>query len=222
MLNIGTFNLNKDEVDFPNRIFLLSQNILLKDFDILCLQEDFKSENFSSSDVLNNELKFFKTTIKTRQKRRQGVLSSSNLTVLSRLKPRFVEHIYFDEIPYEQRGAIYVGFLINGKNILIVNTHLCHLEEKNRLYQIEKILDKSKSFKSDEIIICGDFNSTPNSKVISFLKNNDFVYNNIKNTAKRGKIIDYIFYRNSHFLKSEIILKEYSDHFCLCNSLKFC
>lgn len=220
-IKIATFNINKEEMDFPNRIFKLENHITHNSFDILCLQEDYKSNTFSSSDEVNKNINFYKYTLGTREKRRKGILSSSNLTILSSFKASFVESIYFDEIKNEQRAALFVCYKIEDKSILVVNTHLCHLEETNRLVQIKGILNKINSYEEiDEVIICGDLNSKPNSKVIKLLKENGFTFNNNEFTALRKEIIDYILYKNLKCLESKIILKEFSDHFCLYNQLE--
>jgi endonuclease/exonuclease/phosphatase family metal-dependent hydrolase len=218
---IATFNIYKNDGDFPNRIYQLSQEINKHEINILCLQEDYESENFSSSDVINKELEFYKSSIQTRKKERNGVISSSNLTILSKIKPSKIENIYFDEVLNEQRAVLFCEFEINNKKILVANTHLCHLESKNRLFQVQEIVKYIKNTNIKNVLLCGDLNSTPESNEIKFLKENGFCYNNDKITASRGKIIDYInFYGKLKSTKSDIVLKEYSDHYCLMNTIK--
>jgi endonuclease/exonuclease/phosphatase family metal-dependent hydrolase len=219
--NIATFNINKDDGNFPKRVYELKNHIDQFDMDILCFQEDYHSETFSSTDRLNKKLCFFKSTIETRKKKRLNVVSSSNLTILSKLKPVIVKSIYFNEIEKEQRAALFAYFRLEDKTLLVVNTHLCHLETKNRLYQLEKIVQYIQTKKISHVLLCGDLNSTPDSKEIEFLKEKGFRYNNNKITASRGKIIDYImFYGDMECIKSDIVLKDYSDHYCLLNTIE--
>jgi endonuclease/exonuclease/phosphatase family metal-dependent hydrolase len=220
-LQVATFNINKDDGDFPNRIKNLSTEIIKYDIDILCLQEDYNNEHYSSSDEINDTLKYYKITLQTRKKSRKNIQSSSNLTILSKYKPFNNDYIYFNKNIKEQRACLFVSFNIENQTILVVNTHLCHLNSKNRLEQIEGILDYIKNKKFDLVFFCGDFNSSYNSKEIKMILKNDFTYNNEKITSSRGEMIDYIFYKEHYeCLFTNIVLKKYSDHYCLINKFR--
>lgn len=218
---IATFNINKNDGDFPNRIYNLAQVIDKSNIDILVLQEDFDSENFSSSDIVNKSLSCNKITIKTREKVRDNITSSSNLTILSHFESIDTNSIYFNENPNEQRAALFNKFIIDEKEVLIVNTHLCHLSSTNRLFQIKKILEYIDSMNINNIILCGDMNSTPDSDEVQLIQKNGYKYFNEQITAQRGKIIDYIFVRgNVKSSESQIILEGYSDHYCVLNTIE--
>lgn len=216
---VATFNINKNDGGFPKRIFELEKQLHKFHMDFLCLQEDFTSQNFSSSNILNNHLSFFKTSIKTRAKKRDGVMSNSNLTILSKIEPINVDSLYFDELENEQRAVLFCVFLFGGAKILVANTHLCHISTTNRLYQLKRIIDYIKKSQIENVLLCGDLNSSPDSREMKFLQKNGYLYKNSKITSLRGQIIDYItFYGKVKCINSDIILQGYSDHYCLINS----
>jgi endonuclease/exonuclease/phosphatase family metal-dependent hydrolase len=214
-LIVGTFNIYKDDGDFPNRILNLSKKIKDEKFHILCLQEDYNSDSFSSSNIINQNMGYYKTTVETRKKIRNNQLSSSNLTILSMYKPIKIERLELSEDKNEQRVALFVMYEINNHAILFVNTHLCHINKQNRIKQIEKIIKKIDSINCDKLVLCGDFNATPNSEVLDILQKYKMNYINNKITTLRGKIIDYICTKNIKIVSSSIVLKEFSDHFCV-------
>lgn len=218
---IATFNINKDCLDFPSRIYRLSHELKKSDFDILCLQEDYKKEGFLSSKFLNTKLKYNHITSKTREKERTGILSSSNLSILSKYKIKLLYELYFNEIEGEQRCAQFCEVQIKNNKVLLVNTHLCHLNIENRSFQIKKILEKIKEFSSYPFILfCGDLNSSINSPEIKLIKEDGFSSINIKSTYIDEEVYDYIFYKSEDDfeVKSEVLLKGFSDHFCLKNT----
>ena len=221
ILNIATFNINKNGGDFPNRIYKLADVIGSYKIDIIAFQEDFTSDKFSSSDILNAKLKLYKYTLKTREKIRDGIKSSSNLTILSKFKAEKIDNIYFNNIKNEQRAALFLTIKIDNQKLLIINTHLCHLDTKNRIYQLKKILEKIYTQNIKNIILCGDLNSTPNSNELKLLKNEKFNYFNKEHTAIRAKTIDYILLKgNITSKKCEVVLKnQYSDHYCIINAI---
>lgn len=216
---IATFNIFKDEGDFPKRVYNLPS--LLKDIDIICLQEDYENENFSSSNIINKELNYFKYTIKTRQKLRNNNLSSSNLTILSRFKIISLNDIYFYKNTLEERAAQIVQIKIDDKVLILSNTHLCHLSSSRREKQIKQILNKLEKYKSNITIFCGDLNSIPKTKEIKVLEKR-FKSINKEATFEDGTILDYIFY-STHIdfeISTKVITSSLSDHYLLINNFK--
>lgn len=214
---IATFNIWKDEGDFPSRIYKISE--YLKKLDCICFQEDFESKEFSSSYTINKDLELEQITLPIRKKDRSGVISSSNLTILSKVKPHSIDRLIFDEDGEDERGALVVEISYKGKNILIVNTHLTNLDQKRRIeqiYQIKNLIDKKNV---DLVILCGDMNSIPSSKEIQCIKKHGFIDNNINPTYQEGLILDYIFSKGNfpHKVKSKILIQSLSDHHCLQN-----
>ena len=69
--------------------------------------------------------------------------------------------------PKEQRGVIQLVLWINGKRLLFLDTHLDFREteegEKERLLHVATMKELIAAHGSIPVIVCGDFNSTPNS-----------------------------------------------------------
>ncbi len=119
---------------------------------------------------------------------------------------------------FESRCVIKSVANIDDKDICFL---VCHMglnlsEQKNAVETICKLLDEIKI----PVILMGDFNTTPKSKVLTplreRLKDTDN-FNPIKNhgtypSDKPEKKIDYIFYRDLKCLKTETIEEIFSDH----------
>lgn len=222
---IASYNIYKDDGDFPNRIYELSHKINSKKFDVICLQEDFESKEFSSSRFLNNNLGFNYITTRTRQKIRKDILSSSNLTIMSKYDISLLEEIYFNKNEKEERACQIIEVIINKSKLLLVNTHLSHISSKERALQIEQILNYIKKYdKYDITMFCGDLNAQPNSDEIELIRKKGFKDKNIQHSHENGVIIDYIFYKTNIDeiqVKSKIVLKSFSDHYCLVNKFEY-
>lgn len=222
---IASYNIYKDDGNFPYRIFDLANKIDSKKLDIICFQEDFTSKKFTSSLYLNKKLKFNYLSTKTREKTRNGILSSSNLTIVSKYKMKLLEELYFDKGKSEERACQFVEVKVEKNRLLILNTHLSHISKEDRISQIKKIVKVLKKYENyDFIMFCGDLNALPNSEEIELIKEFGFKDENIQESHEDGVTIDYIFYKTAIEnlqVKSKIILKKYSDHYCLLNSFKF-
>jgi endonuclease/exonuclease/phosphatase family metal-dependent hydrolase len=217
---IATFNLWKDCGEFPSRIEKIGD--YLTKLDCICFQEDYHSDSFNSSDTINKTLNMQKYTLEIRKKNRDGILSSSNLTILSKIKPSKIDKLIFDKDGEDERGALIVEIEYNEKNILILNTHLTNFDHKRRMeqiYQIRNYLDK-KDF--DLIILCGDMNSIPSSKELQCIRQHGFIDYNNNPTYEEGLILDYILSKSKFPIKvkSKILVQSLSDHHCLQNSFK--
>lgn len=224
-ISIATFNIWKNDGNFPKRIHKLAKKLEKKELDIICFQEDFNSKEFSSSKLLNSNLDFNYLTTKTRKKLRDSILSSSNLTVLSRYEIKLLDEIYFNKNSKDERAYQIIEIKVDKKKILLINTHLCHKNSTNRKEQIKKILKHIKKYEEYDItMFCGDLNAMPKSEEIELIKAKGFKSKNIQYSHENGVTIDYIFYKTKIEdieVKSKIILKEFSDHFCLVNSFRF-
>ena len=214
---VATFNLWKDCGEFPRRIEKIGEH--LKKLDCICFQEDYHSEKFSSSDHINQHLDLEKTTLTLRKKSRNGVISSSNLTILSKSKPKTIEEFYFDKGGDDERGAIFATFKIDSKNILIINTHLTNFSYLRRVNQIYSIKEYIDTHEYDLIILCGDMNFIPTSKEAKCIQRYGFIDYNTNITHAEGLTLDYIFSKGkfSFEVKSKILIQNLSDHYCLQN-----
>ena len=119
---------------------------------------------------------------------------------------------------FESRCIIKAVLNFEGKDICFL---ICHMglnksEQKNAVKAICDLLDEIKM----PVILMGDFNTTPNDKVLNpirrLMKDTD-EFNSVKNMGtypsdKPEKKIDYIFYRDLKCVKTETIEEIYSDH----------
>jgi len=68
--------------------------------------------------------------------------------------------------PGEQRGALQVVLEVNGHELVIINTHLDHRpNDAERMFSITQILPLSARHLPSPVVLCGDFNDTPGSRV---------------------------------------------------------
>ncbi len=129
----------------------------------------------------------------------------------------------------EQRGLINVVADIDGSKIAVMNTHIDYRpDDSERLSNVEEIYLKTDEYKDMPVIIGGDFNDLPLSKVY-FKMLNKFVDSWMELHDRDGftfpadnpvKRIDYIFYRNSlgnkktilRPFKVKVIKTDASDH----------
>jgi len=222
-LKLATYNLWKDDGEFPKRIQEIPNNIRKNLFDIICLQEDYCSSNFSSSKFLNIELDYHYISTPTRMKLRNNQLSSSNLTVLSKYEMKLLDEIYFRKSEEEERACQFIEFEFEKKKALLVNTHLCHLSSSSRVFQINTILKELDKYEHDIIFFCGDLNAIPIYDEISIIRENGFDDKNKEFTHQDKVTLDYIFHKTESKLniESKVILKDFSDHYCLLNTFKF-
>lgn len=119
---------------------------------------------------------------------------------------------------FESRCIIKAIADIDGKEVCFL---VCHMglnssEQKNAVKTICKLLDEIEI----PVILMGDFNTTPESKILKpirkLMKDTD-EFNSTKNQGtypsdKPNVKIDYIFYRDLKCLQTETIQEIYSDH----------
>jgi len=66
--------------------------------------------------------------------------------------------------PNEQRGVLQLSLAVHGEELLFLNTHLDHRpDDAERLLNVAEIKSLMKCFSDQAVILCGDFNSTPES-----------------------------------------------------------
>ena len=145
------------------------------------------------------------------------------------------------------RNAYWVRLLDKktGKQIRLINLHLDHVKDEAKLKQIELVLAESSQYQDDFVqILTGDFNSPPNSRVISTVLENEWVDTYVsksidgkgdattngfkpfdKEREARAKKIDYIFTKGPVKSLNSIIIKDNykgvfpSDHYFLLAEL---
>ena len=241
-VTFATINTWKCDGDYIRRLKLLSERLNCYPIDLICCQEVFSShdQSISTEKYLNNKLSLSSFYFPTRKKKRlvngdqtlsySGLCTFTNLPVLKEKKIILPTHIKDGE----RTAQI---FHISKKNIKIavVNTHLTHLKNESELknYQIIEILQHVDIDDFDMVVICGDFNDTPESKTIKTLTKKYLFKSVLKNypATHRNRCIDYIFYRSKlgvEILEAKLILNKVSeegifpsDHFGILATFKF-
>lgn len=132
----------------------------------------------------------------------------------------------------EQRGLLIAEFKQNAPNLVFMSTHLDYRKENaERLSNVSEMISIAKSYNDRLVIIAGDFNDFPQSKV--WYKMSDF-FSDVWPMAGKGKgftfsstkprsRIDYIWINKPDHakpVKCEIPQSQASDHLPLMVKLK--
>lgn len=135
----------------------------------------------------------------------------------------------------EQRGLLKTKIQIGNKIVSVWNTHLDYKSDNSeRILSAKTILDEMRNNSREEIILMGDLNDTPESKVIRLLTvhfSYDTEIGNNTNTFtfpadNPNRKIDYILLRkligssSSKIISSEVIESEASDHLPVISIIK--
>jgi len=125
-----------------------------------------------------------------------GMITITNKKIKTTVKSKFVGRLFQ-----------YCKFKYNNRNILFCNVHLNEASCDKGHNELKKIISFTKKIPHDILILAGDFNSSPRSKVYKYLTKNGFksaikeIYcRDIKTwpTDKPETCIDYIWVRGDH------------------------
>ena len=131
------------------------------------------------------------------------------IAVLSRLpvksnKMTVFEQGTLDSERFELRGLLEIEVELENKEIIrFANTHLCHLNEERRTQQVKQINELLKQ-NTGLAILCGDFNTEPESETIKTVLEQWTDATDRTPTfssTKPEKKIDYVFYKPQSRLK---------------------
>ena len=121
---------------------------------------------------------------------------------------------------FARKGSLYLKIKLRGEAYEIVNTHLmdCSLTGSQEVNKdnLKKLMDFIKEKKN--VIMTGDFNLfNKNMKKIRTLKfantEKTFLKSKNKYAEKFNEKLDYVFYKGLKLKSSEIIKKDFSDHY---------
>jgi endonuclease/exonuclease/phosphatase family metal-dependent hydrolase len=255
-LRVMTFNLRCDvPFDFGNR-WDNRKNI------VYYIMKEYKCDIIGTQEVRDNMVNDIRENFQEYNiigEPRGNKVSSERNNLLISKKHTIKEHktFWLSEKPDKMGSRIWHSYLpricttavveINGgKKVRICNTHLDNLFSKTREYGLKKIMEFIKKEQEKEelpVILMGDFNATPHSRLIKNLKEgkyyekkllpvqdlNKSLYNeatrdNFKRT-ERGIHIDYIFVSeeievvNVKIIKYNINGKYPSDHYPLMSDI---
>ena len=256
MFRIMTYNLRLDlasdgENAWPNRKEFLSSQVQFYSPDLMGVQEARPNQMADLKGVLKN----YKTIGTGRDGVDQGEFSAIFYNA-NKFKVEKEHTFWLSETPEEfskgwdaayPRICTYGLFtsLENGKQLWVFNTHLDHKGPQAQLKGIQLILDKIATLNTINlpVVLMGDFNVEPDSKLITNLKlkmndskelakisfGSNGTFNGFKFDEPVTRRIDYIMLSKSNSLEvekygvlsSSIDLKYPSDHFPVLVDLRF-
>jgi endonuclease/exonuclease/phosphatase family metal-dependent hydrolase len=125
--------------------------------------------------------------------------------------------------PGEQRGVLQLVLDVRGREVLFMNTHIDYRpDDAERVLNVEELKQMVADAGTMPVILCGDFNATPESRTIGNVKQ---FLTDAWSTAGRGdgltipvtkpaKRIDYIFVSKDTIepVKMDVIHSIASDH----------
>ena len=218
-----TFNI-QHALDFSKKIIdtdLFAKAITDNDADICGLNEvrgngpleGYTDQTNAIADAIGYN-RYFAQTIKVEGTSPYGNALVSKYPIIKtetikiskvRIKTPFAYH--------EPRCILKSVVEVNGKNICIMVCHmgLSNGERKMAVKSICRLLESINM----PVILMGDFNTTPDDKVLKPLFN---IMNSVDASEPTypsdnpNVKIDYIFFRDIEFIKSETIRKIYADH----------
>ena len=100
---------------------------------------------------------------------------------------------------------------------------MCHLSSSTRIFQINTILKELDKYSYDIAFFCGDLNAIPIYEELNIIRENGFEDKNVEFTHEDKVTLDYIFHKTEVELdvESKVMLKNFSDHYCLINTFRF-
>ncbi|KAF0106292.1 MAG: hypothetical protein FD163_2356 [Hyphomonadaceae bacterium] len=162
-MKILTFNIWKNEGDFPERLNIIRLELQAMDADIICLQEVYRDSLLDALEVIVPKELQTKFYAPARAKIRAGKMSYSGLAILSKYST--IYHDMFDLPTSDNDGgrvALMADIATPYGILRILNLHLSHLSgaegDALRKAQMNFGLERALKNWSDEALICGDFN----------------------------------------------------------------
>jgi len=168
---------------WPRRAAQIRQVLTRLDADILCLQEveiDRPLQELLPLFVegAENERHCYKTvSCKRPSERSDGCVvafKASRFNVLQEQRLSFDDYVPpGDEYAAYRRGSVAIVLVLHplgappGWTLIIATTHLAWAPDNEavRLWQVAVLLGEVQRFRSDRVVICGDFNSCPGGEV---------------------------------------------------------
>jgi endonuclease/exonuclease/phosphatase family metal-dependent hydrolase len=92
--------------------------------------------------------------------------------VLTRFPVVRKENTHFKMLrPQEQRGILQLTLNVHGRTLIFMDTHIDYRpDDAERQMNVREIRDLVGSYKNLPLILCGDFNSTPDSRIYEEVK----------------------------------------------------
>jgi len=165
MIRLATINILSDLSRWKDRRSILIQGLAEANPDLVALQEVRLPNN--PAQWIADQLGFQHVVLAPKT----GFESNREaIAILSRLP--IEEHATLDLVG-QQRVAQYIKVRLRSQTLIIINGHLYWQpgESKVRLKQVERIFEWMKEIPGNpHCIICGDFNSTPETDAIQQMR----------------------------------------------------
>lgn len=149
-IKILTFNCQRLPYLFRSNVNIDS---LLKDYDVICLQENFCSIFGTNKNKYYNYIHPAGSLFK---------IVDSGLTIYSKYKIDFIDFIRFNNLKSIDKFSDKGFMVIKLKDTYLINTHLqaSYTKEDNHTAktQLNTILEYIKLNNIEKVVICGDFN----------------------------------------------------------------
>lgn len=152
---------------------LIGSQLKQLDADIVCLQEVYRADGGTQStfELVSCATGLTGFSTLARSKCRNGRLSSSGLSILSRWPIRAAEAI---ALPYHPRDGERIAQRIDLETpagpLRVINLHLTHLAgleaDRLRADQVDEIHRKACIGWADPIVFAGDFNAGPDDEAL--------------------------------------------------------
>ncbi|MES9959681.1 MAG: endonuclease/exonuclease/phosphatase family protein [Sedimenticola sp.] len=182
-VKVVTLNTWKGDGEYHRRLALMAEGLHRLSPELVLLQEVF----VSGDGVLNTGrflaeslgmvLNYHPARRKLRRVRGVSMESASGLAILSREEPLQRGVLPLPSDPRDgDRWAQWVRLGIGGSNMVVVNTHLTHLDGRDdlRRRQLERIVTFAAGCSEDGgVLLGGDFNCTPASPPLRWLDEQD-------------------------------------------------
>jgi len=230
-MHIASINLRVNvEVDgplaWPYRKEKMIQFIMDHDFDLVGCQEAFQDMAYDLQEGLKSR---YIMIYQPRDSRGEG----TPIFYKKNLKPSSIQTCWLTDTPDQESvvdGSHFPRIVTMARfgHLLFVNTHLDYASDDVCLKQAKHLIDivSSKRKEDDEIVLVGDFNTTPDSQTIQYMSNHlTSMYQDQHvltfhgfTDAKEGKPIDYLFTSRGLHVKSWMVHHDkpgiyLSDHY---------
>ncbi len=224
-MKVVSLNTWKCEHKYTQRLKLMSEQLALVKPDILFLQEVFSNgHEFNTARYIANRLTMHFRYLGGRKKHRRldnaSTLSESGLAILSHYLPDMEGCLSLPSVPEDgDRWAQWVRITVDNSQIILINTHLSHLEHRDdlRTLQVEAILDVSNKLPAHDVLILGgDMNAELEEGAMEFLSSANWCSHwkgqLSSNTLNIGseKSIDHLFiapFSKAHWTSNRVCLE---------------
>lgn len=167
-LRVMTYNIHHGEgLDGKVDLLRIAQLIKEQGADIVGLQEVDKGVERTARRDLPAELAALTgmTCVFSNNYHYQGGEYGNAVLTKFPVK-RWTNHHYQMLRPGEQRGLLQLVLDVRGREVVFLNTHIDYRsEDSERWSNVAEIETLAQKYRGQPIILCGDFNDTPESRV---------------------------------------------------------